>query len=369
MLQPVSCDAPRSRMSGVLPTAPTKPSRILGSKIQDNAGRLTDARGAADPHGVAYLLRLDHAALQLLVAAFVAEPGFRLRLHEREDAIGAGGGRVHAEHAHAVLARALAHALGEGRQAGVGGAAAQVLEGRVFPRHADDVDDDAALARLHAAEQLARQVDVAVHLQFPSVPPLALVQRLDGAAGDVARVVDQDVAVSARLREVVQRSAVAQVHRVQAHVDAAVGGANRSAHRLEQLAVSRRQVQVAALGGKRRRASETDPLGAAGDQDGLAFQSEIHGAFLGGWPVEVAPARLAYGIAILADQRAAQERRLDARAELDAFERRVALRRSGFPGAHRPALARIDQRQVRVEALGDVALGVQAETAGRIETE
>src|SRR5206468_6572571 len=92
-------------------------------------------------------------------------------------------------------------------------------------------------------------------------------------AGDVARVVDQDLAVSARSGEVVQRSSVAQVHRVQAHVDAVVGGANLAAHRLQQLAVSRRQVQVAALGGKRHRASETDPLGAAGDQDGLAFQS------------------------------------------------------------------------------------------------
>src|SRR5206468_12702184 len=93
MLQPVSCDAPRSRMSGVLPTAPTKPSRILGSKIQDNARKLAGARRGEERHGVADLLRLDHAAHQLLVAAFVAELGFRLRLHEREDAIGAGGRR------------------------------------------------------------------------------------------------------------------------------------------------------------------------------------------------------------------------------------------------------------------------------------
>src|SRR5690348_3045986 len=82
--------------------------------------------------------------------------------------------------------------------------------------------------------------------------------------------------------------------------------------------------------------------------------------------MQIAPARLADHVAVLADQLATQEGRLYARGELDAFERRVALRRRGILCANRPALLRIDQHDVRVFAFGDIALRVKAETLRRI---
>src|SRR5204863_277186 len=82
---------------------------------------------------------------------------------------------------HTVLARALAHRLGESGEAGVGGGAADVLERMALARHADDVDDDAALARLHARIELARQVDEAEDLELPRVAPFRLVERLERA--------------------------------------------------------------------------------------------------------------------------------------------------------------------------------------------
>src|SRR5215831_9704217 len=80
-----------------------------------------------------------------------------------------------------------------------------------------------------------------------------------------------------------------------------------------------------------------------------------------GGAVKIAPARTADDVAVLADEHPAQERRLDARGELDPFEGRVALRRFGIPGAHRPGLTWVDERQVGVPARHDVAFGIQAE--------
>src|SRR5262249_30874953 len=82
--------------------------------------------------------------------------------------------------------------------------------------------------------------------------------------------------------------------------------------------------------------------------------------------MQILPARFADNVSVLAHQHPAQERRLDARLELDPIERRVALGRLGILRAHRPGLVRIDEREVGVEAWGDVHFGVQAEAARRV---
>ncbi len=56
------------------------------------------------------------------------------------------------------------------------------------------------------------------------------------------------------------------------------------------------------------------------------------------------------------DAVAAQEGVGDGRVELEALERRVLLRGLRVRGAHRPGAVGVDQRDVGVEALGDVAL-------------
>src|SRR2546425_811420 len=135
------------------------------------------------PLVVEELLRLHHAgertaAGELGVAVLVAEFRLGRAFHHRHDALGARRGRVHAEHAHAVLHRTLAERPGEGREARVGGAAADVFEARVFGRHADHVENHPGPARLHARVQQTAEVDVGEQLQLPRVAPLFLVERL-----------------------------------------------------------------------------------------------------------------------------------------------------------------------------------------------
>src|SRR5205085_692918 len=66
------------------------------------------------------------------------------------------------------------------------------------------------------------------------------------------------------------------------------------------------------------------------------------------------------------DERAAQESGLYPRTELDAFERRIALRRFRIGRADRPALLRVDEHHVGIQAFGDVALAVEPKTPRRI---
>ncbi|MGY3293138.1 hypothetical protein ACVWWP_006205 [Bradyrhizobium sp. LM3.6] len=68
------------------------------------------------------------------------------------------------------------------------------------PGGADVVDDDAAALRLHLRIDHAREVDVAEHFQFPGVPPGRLVDLVDGAAGNVACIVDEHVDIGGLLR-------------------------------------------------------------------------------------------------------------------------------------------------------------------------
>src|SRR4051812_25217074 len=235
-------------------------SHHLSAQVEHDAGELTRPRRGEKAHRVADLLGLDDVADQLLVAAFIAELGLGLRLHQRDDAIRPGRRRMHADDAHAVLARALAHGLGERGEAGVGRGAAHVLERMRLARHADDVDDDAALARLHARIELARQVDEAEHLKLPRVAPLRLVERLDRAARDVAGVVDQDIDAGALFGEPPERRAVAQIDRMRLHF------ATEAPRRLRQaILVARGEVNTAAFGSERLGACEANAFRAAGD--------------------------------------------------------------------------------------------------------
>lgn len=81
-------------------------------------------------------------------------------------------------------------------------------------------------------------------------------------------------------------------------------------------------------------------------------------------PVEIAAAGRARDLPILADERAAQERRFHSRRELDAFKRRIARRGRRFARADGPEIAR-DEREIGVEVERDASLGVQ-EKFGRL---
>src|SRR6185436_7143892 len=83
--------------------------------------------------------------------------------------------------------------------------------------------------------------------------------------------------------------------------------------------------------------------------------------------MQVATARLAEHLIVLADQLAAQESGLYARRKLDALERRVALGGLRILRADSPAVGGVDQCDVGIEPFGDVALRVQAEAPRRVE--
>src|SRR5690606_15699482 len=82
-------------------------------------------------------------------------------------------------------------------------------------------------------------------------------------------------------------------------------------------------------------------------------------------PPQVLPPGRADDLTALVDHLAAQERALHATTQLLTLERRVALIRLGLGGAHHERLVGVEQHQVGVEALGDIAFAVQAEAERR----
>ena len=83
--------------------------------------------------------------------------------------------------------------------------------------------------------------------------------------------------------------------------------------------------------------------------------------------MQILPARLADDLSVFVDQHAAQKGRVDARRHLQPLERRIALRARRVLRGDGPALYRIDQRDIGIEAFGDVALAVQAEALRRVQ--
>src|SRR5215831_3553857 len=84
--------------------------------------------------------------------------------------------------------------------------------------------------------------------------------------------------------------------------------------------------------------------------------------------MQVASARNAYDVAVLADQLSSQECRFHPCGKLKAFERRVPLARRGILRADGPGFVWIDQCKICVHALSDVAFRVKAKAARRVQT-
>ena len=72
-------------------------------------------------------------------------------------------------------ARGAAERLGERHDSRIGRAAGDIGRVHLLARGADDVDDHAALFRLHARIHRAREIDVAEELQVPGFAPGGLV--------------------------------------------------------------------------------------------------------------------------------------------------------------------------------------------------
>src|SRR5690606_8321476 len=83
-------------------------------------------------------------------------------------------------------------------------------------------------------------------------------------------------------------------------------------------------------------------------------------------PLQITAARLADDLTVVVDQLTAEIRAHHLTLKLEAFERRIALRRLGFRGAHGEGAIGIDKHDVGIETGRQVSLAGQAETTRRI---
>lgn len=172
-------------------------------------------------------------------------------------------------------ARLFPPSAGESHQRSIAGAAADVIGVELFAGSTDVVDDDAAAPGLHLRVDLPREVDVAEHFQFPGVPPGGFIDLVDGAAGDVAGIVDEHVDVGGVLGEPRDILGLAQVHDARRGIDL-VCGSQPVGQRLELLAATGSKQEMRTLFGKRLGGGCANALGRACDQDALATQMQIH---------------------------------------------------------------------------------------------
>src|SRR5262249_22260052 len=100
---------------------------------------------------------------------------------------------VHADDAHAIFDAEAAERARERDQSGIAGRAGEIVVVELLRREADDVDDHARTARLHAAIEFAAHVDVSEDLQLPGLTPARVVELEQVAFRDRAGIVDQNV--------------------------------------------------------------------------------------------------------------------------------------------------------------------------------
>ena len=102
--------------------------------------------------------------------------------------------------------------------------------------------------------------------------PVGLVDVEHRAARDVARVVDEDVHRRRQPRATrFTAAAVAQIRRVQHHLDRTLRADRAARAAVEPPLIARDEMQVAAFRRERMRAREPDALRAAGDEDVLCL--------------------------------------------------------------------------------------------------
>ena len=129
--------------------------------------------------------------------------------------------------------------------------------------------------RAHDLGVDAGHVYVTVDLEVPGRAPDRLVDGIEIAARDRARVVDQNVDRAGRTEQAGNDRAVAQIQGMNGDVHA--GSVAKLIGRPVQVgAGARDQVQINALFRQRLRHRPADPPRAAGDQRALALQAQFH---------------------------------------------------------------------------------------------
>jgi hypothetical protein len=120
------------------------------------------------------------------------------------------------------------------------------------------------------------EVDVAKYFEFPRMTPCGLVDLVNGAARNIARVVDENVDVGCILYKPCDILRLAQIDDVRGGIDL-MSRSQAFGQRLQLLAAARREPEMSAFFGKGFGGSRADALRCAGDQHALAAQMEVHG--------------------------------------------------------------------------------------------
>ncbi len=190
--------------------------------------------------------------------------------------------RIDADDAHAVAHAFAAEALREHDQCRIAAGGRDVAGLGPLAGHADDIDDDAALARFHARQDVAGEIDVAEHLEVPAAPPGRRIDVVERAARNGAGIVDEDVAVAGDIRQVPDVLELRQIETVGDHLHA-VRGNDLVGDLAQPPGVGRHQREVAAFLREHLGDRFTDAARSAGDQRRAAFEIELHCNSAPGW--------------------------------------------------------------------------------------
>ncbi len=247
---------------------------------QDGSGGVTAAGAGEEGDGVCDFGGAGDSAEGVVGEEFaeafgVAEFGLGAVFEQHGLAFGFGGAGVDADDADAVFLAGVAEGAGEGHQAGVAGGAGDVGGGEFLAGGADDVDDDAGFARRHLRVDLPAERDEAEDLEVPGFSPGIVVHAEQGAGGNGAGVVDQEVDFAGSLGDAQDFGFLGEVGGDGLDLDLA-GGADGLGGGLQHVGRAGDQDEVHALLGEDLGGGRTNALGTAGDEGALARKLEIH---------------------------------------------------------------------------------------------
>ena len=154
-------------------------------------------------------------------------------------------------------------------------AAGDIAVVRLPGRRTDDVDDDTAFTFAHVRIDDAREIDIAKHFHRPCIAPCLAVDLGQRTGRNIAGIIDENVDALAGIAELFELAYLAKVAAMHRDLDAMLLG-EPFRQFLHRRIVARGEMQVAALRRHVFGDHEPDALGGAGDQDGFAFEIDVH---------------------------------------------------------------------------------------------
>ena len=142
-----------------------------------------------------------------------------LGLHQANQTLRRHRTRIDANHTDTVGRTGAAKRAREGHQRSVASGAGDVAGVESFAAVANDVDDDAAVARLHLSIETARQIDIAKQLEVEGGAPAVFFDIKQAATRCGTGIVDENVDVRAQGCQLFGSPPFSQVNGMNPHLD------------------------------------------------------------------------------------------------------------------------------------------------------